>query len=245
MILSTLSYKTKADDAKKTTTLTRKKKAQLRPKRTLPTRLRAAFLTGFLLSAPLGVTLYLTWLVVTFVDDQVFRLVPQAYHAMVQLPFPGLGLLVVIVALTLFGALATGLLGRFFLRTSERIIQHMPVVRGIYKAIKQIFSTVFGGGSEAFRQVGLLEYPRKGLWAIVFISNRAKAPINKFVGDDSICVFLPTTPNPTSGFLLFVPRQDVTLLDISVEDAFKLVVSGGTAFPETTAHKNLRRLERL
>jgi len=204
----------------------------LPPRRTLLMRLRAAFLTGFLLAAPLGLTLYLTWLVVTFVDDQVAGFIPHDYGTVVELPFPGLGLLIVIVALTLFGLLTTGLLGRFFLRTSERIIHRMPVVRGIYKAVKQIFSTVFGGGSKAFRQVGLLEYPRKGVWAVVFISNRVDAPIDSHVGKDSVCVFLPTTPNPTSGFLLFVPREDVILLDISVEDAFKLVVSGGTAFPE-------------
>ena len=203
-------------------------------RRTLLTRLRGAFLAGFLLSAPLGLTIYATWLVVTFVDERVLILVPAVGDVMGVVPFPGLGLLIVVVGLTLIGFLATGLLGRFFLRSSERIIYHMPFVRGVYKATKQIFSTVFQGGSKAFREVGLIEYPRRGLWSVVFVSNRARGTIKDKIDEETLCVFLPTTPNPTSGYLLFVPRRDVIMLDLSVEDAFKLVISGGTAFPDET-----------
>ncbi|MBC6497673.1 MAG: DUF502 domain-containing protein [Alphaproteobacteria bacterium GM7ARS4] len=195
-------------------------------------RLRGHFIAGLLVSAPIAITLYVTWLAVTFIDAQVVKLLPRDYEAMVDFPLPGLGLIIVLIALVFIGWITKGVMGRLFFRYSERLIAYMPVVRGLYGAIKKIFSTVLQSNSKSFRQVALIEYPRRGLWVIVFISNEVEGAIRNALGEESLCVFLPTTPNPTSGFLLIVPKKDVTIIDMTVEDAFKLVISGGIAFPE-------------
>ena len=131
------------------------------------------------------------------------------------------------------GMLATNFMGRFFVRIGESVLDRLPVVRSLYGAIKQIFETVFANQSEAFREVVMLEYPRKGMWVIGFLTGRSKGEVQaKTTKNDVYNVFVPTTPNPTSGFLLFVPEKDITRMDMSVEDGLKLVVSAGIVTPD-------------
>ncbi len=204
-----------------------------KPKLTLGERLRGYFLAGVLVTAPIGVTLYLGWLFVTFVDEQVGRLLPRAYNPETYLPFsvPGLGVLIAIGALILIGAFAAGFVGRTLLRMSETIMAQLPVIRNVYGAIKQILEAVIQSQHNAFREVVMLEYPRKGLWSIGFVTGSSKGEVQNITASEMINVFVPTTPNPTSGYLLFVPREDAIKLHMSVEDAIKLVVSGGIVTP--------------
>lgn len=195
--------------------------------------LRTHFLAGVLVVAPFGLTIYFVWLVVHWVDQQVNPLLPEAYNPQTYLPFylPGIGLLIVFVALTLIGAVTRGLLGRFALGMVERLFDRMPVVRGIYGAIKQIFETLLSNKSQAFREVALIEYPRHGIWTLGFITSTSGGEIQNRMDEEMVNVFVPTTPNPTSGFLLFVPRRDVVVLSMTIEDGFKMIISGGMVTP--------------
>ncbi|MBT7956183.1 MAG: DUF502 domain-containing protein [Rhodospirillaceae bacterium] len=196
-------------------------------------RIRGYFLAGVLVTAPLGITGYLAWVIVNFIDESVTPLVPAQYNPETYLPFslPGLGVLILIIILTVIGALTAGLLGRWLLHTGERILNQMPVVRSIYSAIKQIFETVMGKQSSAFREAVLVEYPRRGIWAIAFITGVTEGEVQNLTEQETVNIFLPTTPNPTSGFLLFVPKEEVVPLDMSVEEAIKMVISGGIVTP--------------
>jgi uncharacterized membrane protein len=196
-------------------------------------RLRAYFLAGVLVTAPVAVTFYIVWLIVSFVDNRVSQLIPARYSPENYLPFgiPGLGLVIAIIVLTLIGAVTAGYLGRVVVRLSDAILARMPVVRSIYGATKQIFETVLAHKSTAFRQVCLVEYPRRGIWSLGFVTGTAVGEIQERTSDQVVNVFLPTTPNPTSGFLLLVPTRDLILLKMSVEDGIKMVISGGIITP--------------
>ena len=199
------------------------------------TRLRNYFLTGLIIVGPVGITLYIVWWFITLIDGWVKPLIPEQYLPDSILPFsvPGLGLIIAVTALILIGAFTANLFGRTLVNYGERLVNQMPIVRSVYRAIKQIFETILSQSSASFQNVGLIEYPRKGLYAVVFISTATKGEIRTKAGDhdELFSVFLPTTPNPTSGFLLFVPRADVTVLDMSVEDGAKLVISAGLVVP--------------
>ena len=199
----------------------------------LGARLRAYFFAGVLITAPLSITFYLAALIVGFVDRQVTTLIPTHYNPETYLPFsiPGLGLVIVIISMILIGALTAGFLGRYFVRVSERILARMPVVRSLYSATKQIFETVLAQKSNAFRQAVLVEYPRRGIWAVGFITGRTEGEVQNLTKETVINIFLPTTPNPTSGFLLFVPKKDLVPLAMTVEEAIKMVISGGIVTP--------------
>ena len=191
-------------------------------KNTAGMRLRRYFLTGLIVVAPLVITAYLTWSFVLWVDGWVKPYLPATYNPDTYLPFslPGYGLLVALVALTMVGFLTANLVGRTIIGFGESLLDRMPLVRVVYKGLKQIFETVLAEQSNSFKQAALIEYPRKGLWSIVFIATETKGEVDhKLPGEDTISVFLPTTPNPTSGFLLFVPRKDIILLEMSVEEA--------------------------
>ncbi len=196
-------------------------------------RMRAYFFAGILIVAPISITFYLAWLFITFVDSKVTPLIPEHYNPESYLPFavPGLGLLILVLGLTLVGALTAGFMGRIWVRFSERMLARMPVIRSVYSAVKQIFETVLADQSAAFREAVLVEYPRRGMWAIGFITGRTKGEVQNVTEDECINVFLPTTPNPTSGFLLFVPKPDIVPLSMSVEEAIKMVISGGILTP--------------
>ena len=199
-------------------------------------RFRRFFFTGFLVTAPILITLYVTWIVITFIDAKVAGLLPEYLDFRKAFPYqiPGIGLLIVIIFITFVGSLTPGLIGRTLLKAGESIVSRMPVVRSIYSAIKQIMETVMSTNSNSFREVVLVEYPRKGLWVIAFVTGDTKGEISKVLNRNKnlINIFVPTTPNPTSGFLLFVPKKDLVYLKMSVEQAVKLVISGGIVTPK-------------
>lgn len=196
-------------------------------------RLRAYFLAGVLVTAPISITIYIAWLIISFIDAAVNPLIPERYNPETYLPFalPGLGLVILLVVLTLIGALTAGFVGRSIIRVYDTLLARMPVIRSIYSALKQIIETILAQQSAAFRQAVLVEYPRPGLWAIAFITGRTEGEVQNLTAQEMINVFLPTTPNPTSGFLLFVPKSDLVPLSMSVEEALKMVISGGIVTP--------------
>jgi uncharacterized membrane protein len=207
-------------------------------KKRQPTRVRSYFLTGLVICAPLAITAYLTWTVVVWIDSWIIPYIPARYNPDTYLPFsvPGFGLVLGLIAITIIGFLTANLIGKSIVSYGERMLGRMPLVRNLYNGLKQIFQTVLSDKNDSFTQVGLIEYPRKELWAIVFIATDTKGEVQSQLDDkeveQTISVFLPTTPNPTSGFLLFVPKSDVILLNMSVEEAAKLVISAGLVTPE-------------
>lgn len=206
-------------------------------------RLRGYLIAGVLVTAPITITLWLTVTIIGFVDTRVAKLIPPQYNPEYILPFsvPGLGLVIVIVFLLLIGMLATNFLGRFFVQIGESMMDRLPVVRSLYGATKQIFETVFASHSDAFREVVMVEYPRKEMWVIGFLTGTAKGEVQTKTDDDVVNIFVPTTPNPTSGFLLFVPRRDVIKMDMTIEEGIKLVVSAGIVTPDKIAKTKITK----
>ena len=210
-------------------------------------RLRSWFFTGLLVTAPVLLTIYITWLFIDIIDGQVEALMPSGLrdYIYVNAPIigkiPGVGLLIGVIVITVIGAIAAGFLGRWLIGLGERILNRMPVVRSIYGASKQILETVLSTQSDAFREVVLVEYPRKGLWVLGFVTGATKGEVKDMMSEQTVNVFIPTTPNPTSGFLLFCPNKDITYLNMSVEDAVKLVVSGGIVTPPYKQAKTSKR----
>ena len=207
--------------------------------------LRSNFLTGLIIIAPITLTAWLMWSVVGWIDSRVWSIVPDTYqpHRYVQtlyniqlndqIDIRGVGL-VVFLAFTIFvGWLGKGFVGRSLLRYGESLVERMPVVRTVYGSVKQIAETVFNQKNSSFDKACLIEYPRKGIWAIGFIATSARGEIEKYSPkhDHLVSVFVPTTPNPTSGFMLFLPSKDINELAMSVEEAAKLVISAGLVYP--------------
>lgn len=201
--------------------------------RSAMTKLRNYFLAGILITAPITITVWLAVQIIEFFDSTVRNLIPAAYNPEHYLPFsiPGLGLVMFVVGLTVIGALTAGFLGRSITRTAEHILNRMPVIRTVYNALKQIFETVLQKQSSAFRKVVLIEYPRRGIWCLGFLSGTTEGEVQNLTDEQLLNVFLPTTPNPTSGFLLFLPKKDVVILSMTVEEGIKMVVSGGLVTP--------------
>ncbi len=202
-------------------------------KLTLGARIRGYFIAGILLVAPLTITLYAATFFVTTVDKWVAGALPESYNPNTYLPvsIPGFGLLIVFIALVIIGFFAANVLGKFFIRFSEYLLDRVPVVRTLYGSTKQIMETVLASQSEAFREVALIEYPRKGVWSIGFITGTTSGEVQRVTKEKMINIFVPTTPNPTSGYLLFVPEKDIHRLNMSVEEGIKMVVSGGIVTP--------------
>lgn len=196
--------------------------------------LRNSFLTGVVVALPVTVTIWLIFIFVTFVDRSVKPLIPERYNPESYLPFalPGLGVVIAVVALTLLGALAANIFGRTLIDVGERILNTVPLVRNVYGAVKQIATTVFSNRQNSFKEVVLVEFPTQGSYAVGFVTAPARGEVKKSVGDDTIGIFVPTTPNPTSGFLLYTPRSRVQPLSMSVEEAAKLIISFGLVSPE-------------
>lgn len=196
--------------------------------------LRGYFIAGILVTAPISITIYLTWAFLVFVDTNVARLIPPEYNPNNYLPFslPGLGLLIACAFFILVGWFARNFLGRMTIRVSEYLLDKMPVVRSLYGALKQIFETVMASQSDAFRDVVIFEYPRKDSWTIGFVTGVTKGEIQDLTNDEVMNIYVPTTPNPTSGFLLFIPKKDLIYIKMSVEDAIKMIVSGGIITPD-------------
>lgn len=198
--------------------------------------LRSSFLTGIVVIAPIGLTIWFIWSLMGFVDGVVLPLVPDRFNPgeYIGINLRGIGVIIFLIFTVVVGWIAKGLIGRSLIRFGESLVHRMPVVRSIYSGVKQIAETVFAQSDRSFEKACLIEYPRKGIWAIGFISTEAKGEIAEKPVNTSgplLSIFLPTTPNPTSGFLLYVPQQDVILLDMGVEDAAKLIISAGLVYP--------------
>ena len=204
-------------------------------KRSLLGQLRTYFLTGLVISAPVLITFYMVFLVVGALDNLFRPFIPVVYRPETYLPFniPGTGVVLALVLLTLVGWLAANFMGRSLINFSDRLISKMPVVGSIYAALRQIFKAAVRQDASSFSQVALIEYPRKGLYCIAFVTKDADKRVRDGAnGAELVAVFLPTTPNPTSGFLLFVPRKDLVILDMSVEEGARLVISAGLSDEE-------------
>ena len=210
--------------------------------------LRNNFFKGILISVPIFITLYVAWILIKFFDNKVTPvlgpLIPKHLNPSNYLPFeiPGIGLLTVFIFFAIIGFLTTGLFGRIFSSLVERILSKIPVLRNIYSGLKQLFETILSKRSNSFREVILLEYPRKGIWAMGFLTGDTEGEVQRLTKNSMINIFLPTTPNPTSGFLLFVPAKDVLRLSMSVEEGIKMIISAGILTP-SERQKKLKSLK--
>ena len=210
--------------------------------------LRNNFFKGILISVPVFITFYVAWILIKFFDNKVTPvlgpLIPQHLNPSNYLPFeiPGIGLLTVFIFFAIIGFLTTGLFGRIFSSLVEKILSKIPVLRNIYSGLKQLFETILSKRSNSFREVILLEYPRKGIWAMGFLTGDTEGEVQRLTKNSMINIFLPTTPNPTSGFLLFVPAKDVLRLSMSVEEAIKMIISAGILTP-SERQKKLKSLK--
>ena len=198
-----------------------------------------------MVAGPLAVTVWLIWSIVNWVDDLVRPLIPPVYRPETYLPWPipGTGLIIAIVALTLLGFLTANLVGRKLVELGEGLLNRMPIVRPIYKTMKQIFEALFSKSGSSFRQVALMEFPAPGMWSLVFLSQPPSGDLAaKLPPGEHVSAFMPCTPNPTTGFFFYVLRKDLVVLDISVENAMSLLISAGMVQPDADAQKKLAAL---
>jgi uncharacterized membrane protein len=209
------------------------------PRRGIFAAARSNFFTGLIVIAPIGITVWLIWTLTGWIDGWVLPLIPQRYNPSIliaewtgiQINIRGIGVVTALLFTMVIGWVAKGLIGRSMIRWAESLVLSIPVVRTVYSGLKQIAETILKQGEQNFDKACLIEYPRKGIWAIAFISTKGKGEIQSKTDDEVVSVFMPTTPNPTSGFLLFVPIKDIQVLDMSVEDAAKLIISAGLVYP--------------
>ena len=198
--------------------------------------LRNNFLTGLAVIIPVFITTYLIWSTIGIVDSWVLPLIPEKYaiDKFIGIDVKGIGVIIFLLFTVFIGSLTKGYFGRTILKSVESLVDRMPVVRSIYNGIKQIAETVFSQSNNSFERACLVEYPRKGIWAVAFVSTKTNGEVSEKIGKnkDLFSIFLPTTPNPTSGFLLFLPEKDIIFLDMTVEDAAKLVISAGLVTPK-------------
>jgi uncharacterized membrane protein len=200
-------------------------------------RIRNYFLTGVVVIAPLAITAYLTWYFIHLIDSWVKPYIPYRYNPESYLPFaiPGFGLVVALFFITLVGFLAANFIGGSILKFGERILDQIPLARNVYRGLKQIFATVLDNRNELFKKVGLVEWPRRGTWSIVFIPKQQQSEINAALAEREgkvMAVFRPITPNITTGYIMYVREEDVVPLSMSIEEAVRFLVSAGLVTPE-------------
>lgn len=208
-------------------------------------KLRSYFFAGLLVTAPILITFYIIWWLVTFTDSWVQQILPDIFCKVPGLPFmiPGVGLLIVTLILLIVGAITKGVIGKFFLRKGEEILEKLPVARSIYTGTKQMMEAFIGDGNQSFREVALIEYPRHGIWSLCFVTGTTQGEVQSKTSNQVINVFLPTTPNPTSGYLLFLPKDQVHVLDMTVEDGLKMVISAGIVTPKFNPKEKVEPLK--
>jgi uncharacterized membrane protein len=212
------------------------------PPSTARSHIRTYFFTGLILVGPIYVTVSLTWWLINWVDDLVRPLIPVAFRTETYLPIhvPGLGLIIAFCILTLLGFLTANLVGRKLVEFGEKIVNRMPIVRPIYKTMKQIFEAIFAKSGSSFRKVALVEFPAPGMWSLVFLSQSPSRDVSaRLPGTDYVSAFMPCTPNPTTGFFFYVLRKEIIELDITVESAMALLMSAGMVQPDGDAQKKL------
>lgn len=208
-------------------------------------RIRNYFLTGLVVAGPLAITVWLIWSLITWADGFVTPIIPPAYRPESYLPWPipGTGLIIAVIALTLLGFLTANLVGRTLVGWGEEFLGRMPIVRPIYKTMKQIFETLFSKNGSSFRKVALVEFPAPGMWSLVFLSQPPGGDlVKKLPQGEHVSAFMPCTPNPTTGFFFYVKRKDLIELDISVENAMTLLISAGMVQPDAEAQRKLAAL---
>ncbi len=190
---------------------------------------RNRFFTGVIVAIPIAATFLAVSWVVSKIDANVFRIIPARLNPETYLGFaiPGLGLIISVILLFLLGIIASNFIGRSLIKSGEKLLDRVPVVSPVYNSLKQIVQTVAAQKDRAFRDVCLIEYPKKDVWAIGFVTADLTGEPAKALGDDMVCVFVPTTPNPTSGFLLFVKKDSIQILDMTPEEGAKMIISGG------------------
>ncbi len=210
-------------------------------------RIRNYFLTGLVVTGPLAVTVYLTWSFINWVDGFIRPFIPPVYRPETYLPWPipGTGLVIGFVVLTLLGFLTANLVGRSLVELGESLLNRMPIVRPIYKTMKQVFETLFSKSGSSFRKVALVEFPAPGMWSLVLLSQPPSGDLAERLPEengDYVSAFLPCTPNPTTGFFFYIQRKDLIELDITVENAMSLLISAGMVQPDQDNQKKLAAL---
>ena len=196
--------------------------------------LKTYLFTGILVTAPIAITFYLAIKLFYWLDNLVTNFIPARYNPETYLPYglPGLGILLLLTFFILIGMMTANVIGRWFMGIGQKIINKMPVISGIYNALKKVFETFLGSSSTAaFHKAVLIEYPRKGLWTIAFLTGPIYKGFQDLMPKDMVTVYVPTTPNPTSGFMIYVPKKDIQILDIRVDDALKMIISMGIVMP--------------
>lgn len=209
--------------------------AELIPKRRRPLEwLRNWFITGIVVAAPIGITIWLVWSFVTFVDSRIKPLIPARWNPETYLQFalPGLGIVIAVVGLTLLGALTANLIGKSLIRSGERIVNRVPLVRSVYGVLKQVFETFASQDATSFKEAVLIQFPREGIWTVAFVTNRHPGGELAEHIPNAVSVFVPNAPNPATGFILYVSPEQIKPLRMSVEQAAKLVFSVGILTPE-------------
>jgi len=198
--------------------------------------LRKYLIAGLLVWLPLAATVVVIKLLIDLLDKTILLFPPEwRPETLFGFSIPGFGIFIGVLILILTGVFAANLFGRKLVDFWEAILGRIPLVRTIYSSVKQVLETLFTSNNESFRRVVLIEYPRKGIWSLGFQTNEALAAAREASGNDLVSVFVPTTPNPTSGFIIMLPSEDINLLDISVEDGFKFIISMGVIVPEGPA----------
>ncbi len=187
----------------------------------IKTRLKNYFITGLLVLIPISLTIYILKILIGLVED----------FSPIKLPIPGMGLIITIGIVVATGFIATSVIGRWLVNLGEKFLYRIPIVKNIYQGAKQLSNAVFAPKGDKFRSVVLLEYPRKGLYSLGFVTGDTKGVMQDKTQKKMVNVFVPTTPNPTSGFYLMVPEDEVIRLNMNVEDAFKVLISGGLYYP--------------
>ena len=219
---------------------------QVGQRRGLAARLRTYFFAGVLVAAPISITLWLTWRFVTFVDGLVKPWIPPEWLAAIPIGIPGLGLIIAVIVLILIGMFAAGYIGRMLHRLGDRLLNQVPIVRSVYNATKQVFEAVFAERAQAFRETVLVEFPRRDTWAVGFLTGKTVGEVQARTNATVLNIFVPATPNATTGFLLFLPEEDVRYPDVKIDDGIKLVISSGLVppRPRATARRPPRRPRR-
>lgn len=194
---------------------------------------RRYLIAGLLIWVPLGITIFVVRLLISWLDGSIL-LIPEAYRPenLIGYAIPGLGVLLSIMVVMFTGLFAANLFGRKLVKFWEGLLSHVPLVRSVYSGAKQLAETMFSESGESFRKVLLVEFPRRGLWTLAFLTGTDQGEAQNKTGHEVINVYIPTTPNPTGGYFVMVPREDVQVLDMSVDEGLKMLMSMGAVVPD-------------